>query len=307
MNTLPQPCVATIGFFDGVHRGHKFLIDHVRTEAGRSGMISMVVTFDEHPRRVLQSDFQPDMLCTLESKQTLLLETGIDRLEILHFDREMSRLSAREFMKQILHDRLHVRKLVIGYDNRFGHNRSESFEDYVRYGQELHIEVIRNEAFTIDGEKVSSSAIRRMLSRGDIEKANRFLGYPYTLTGKVIGGHREGRKLGFPTANLDLTEHALLIPAPGVYAVRARLKQSPVWHRGMMNIGTRPTFGGTETTLETHILDFQGNIYDQVLQVSFVLRIREERKFDSLNALKTQLEKDRLQIQQRFEKLSANE
>ncbi|PTL32274.1 riboflavin biosynthesis protein RibF [Prevotella sp. oral taxon 376] len=307
MNTLPQPCVATIGFFDGVHRGHRFLIDHVKAEAERSGMASMVITFDEHPRRVLQSNFQPDLLCTLESKRTLLLETGIDHLEILHFNKEMSQLSAREFMKQILQDKFHVRKLVIGYDNRFGHNRSEGFDDYARYGQELGIEVIHNEAFTIDGEKVSSSAIRRMINRGDIGKANRFLGYPYTLMGKVTGGHQEGRKLGFPTANLNLANHAQLVPAPGVYAVRAQLKQSTVWHRGMMNIGTRPTFGGTETTLETHILDFRGNIYGQILQVSFVQRIREERKFDTPSALKAQLEKDKQQIEQRFEKLSDNE
>lgn len=307
MNVPAQPCVATIGFFDGVHRGHRFLIDHVKAEAGKAGMASMVITFDEHPRRVLQSDFQPDLLCTPESKQALLLETGIDRLEVLHFDKEMSQLTAREFMKQILRDRLHVRKLVIGYDNRFGHNRSEGFDDYVRYGQELGIEVIHNEAFTIDGEQVSSSAIRRMISRGDIEKANRFLGYPYTLTGKVVGGHREGRKLGFPTANLSLTNHTLLVPAPGVYAVRARLNESPAWHRGMTNIGTRPTFGGTETTLETHIFDFGEDIYGQILQISFVQRIREEQKFDTPNALKAQLEHDKQQIEQRFEKLSDNE
>ncbi|SFF81816.1 bifunctional riboflavin kinase/FAD synthetase [Prevotella sp. KH2C16] len=307
MNVPAQPCVATIGFFDGVHRGHRFLIDHVRAEAGRAGMASMVITFDEHPRRVLQSDFQPDLLCTPESKQALLLETGIDRLEVLHFDKEMSQLTAREFMKQILRDRLHVRKLVIGYDNRFGHNRSEGFDDYVRYGQELGIDVIHNEAFTIDGEQVSSSAIRRMISRGDIEKGNRFLGYPYTLTGKVVGGHREGRKLGFPTANLSLTNHTLLVPAPGVYAVRARLNESPAWHRGMTNIGTRPTFGGTETTLETHIFDFGEDIYGQILQISFVQRIREEQKFDTPNALKAQLEHDKQQIEQRFEKLSDNE
>ena len=306
MNLFLRPCVATIGFFDGVHRGHRFLIDHVKAEARKAGMASMVITFDEHPRRVLQSDFQPDMLCTLESKRALLAETGIDSLEILHFDREISLLSAREFMKQILCDKFHVRKLVIGYDNRFGHNRSEGFDDYVRYGQELGIEVIHNEAFAIGGEKVSSSAIRRMITHGDIEKANRFLGYPYTLEGEVISGHQNGRELGFPTANLALSDHSLLIPALGVYAVKTRLKQTQLWHGGMMNIGVRPTFGGTEISLEAHILDFQENIYGQILQVCFVQRMREEQKFDSLYALKAQLEKDKLQIKQQLEKLSDN-
>ncbi len=291
-----RPCVATIGFFDGVHRGHRFLIRHLVETARREGLESTIITFDEHPRKVLQSDYQPEMLCTLDSKLLLLSKTEVDNAVVLHFDRQMAALSAREFMQQVLCDHLNVRKLFIGYDHRFGHNREETFDDYVRYGKEMGIEVIRNEAFQIDGINISSSVIRSFLKEGEVELANRCLGYPYTIIGKVVNGYHEGRKLGFPTANLDISHFGQLIPAPGVYAVKARMEHTVVWKHGMMNVGTRPTFNGKQLTLETHLFNFEGDIYDQFLLVGFAKRIRGEQKFESPEELAEQLREDEKKV-----------
>ena len=287
-----QSCVATIGFFDGVHRGHQFLIHHLVETARMDGLQSTVITFDAHPRKVLQADYQPEMLSTLDSKLLLLSKTEVDNAVVLHFDKAMAAMSAREFMQQVLHDHLNVRKLFIGYDHRFGHN----------YGREMGIEVIRNEAFQIDGINISSSVIRSFLKEGEVEMAARCLGFPYTLIGKVVNGFHEGRKLGFPTANLDISHFGQLIPAPGVYAVRVRLENTVVWKRGMMNVGNRPTFNGRLLTLETHIFNFDGDIYDQLLLVSFVKRIRGEQKFDSPEELAAQLKEDEQTVLDLFEK-----
>lgn len=297
-----KPCVATIGFFDGVHRGHQYLIRHLVETARNEGMESTIITFDEHPRKVLHSDYQPEMLSTLDSKLLLLSKTEVDNVVVLHFDKEMASLSAREFMQQVLHEHLHVKKLFIGYDHRFGHNREETFDDYVRYGKEMGMEVVHNQAFTLNDIHVSSSVIRSFLREGEIEMANQCLGYPYTIIGKVVNGFHEGRKLGFPTANLDISHFGQMIPAPGVYAVRARLENSVEMKRGMMNIGTRPTFGGKKITLETHIFNFDGDIYNQLLLVSFVHRIRGERKFGSAEELAEQLKEDEATVLELFDK-----
>lgn len=298
---MTEPCVATIGFFDGVHRGHQFLISHLVETARQDGMPAVVITFDEHPRKVLQSDYQPEMLSTLDSKLLLLSKTEVDDAVVLHFTREMAAMSAREFMQQVLHDHLHVKKLFIGYDHRFGHNREETFDDYVRYGKEMGIEVIKSQAYSMNGINISSSVIRSFLKEGEVDMANQCLGYPYTIIGKVVNGYHEGRKLGFPTANLDLSHFGQMIPAPGVYAVKARLEGTVVWKQGMMNIGTRPTFDGKQLTLETHIFNFEGDIYDQLLLVSFVKRIRGERKFESPEELAAQLKEDEQMIINLFE------
>ena len=298
---MTEPCVATIGFFDGVHRGHQFLISHLVETARQDGMPAVVITFDEHPRKVLQSDYQPEMLSTLDSKLLLLSKTEVDDAVVLHFTREMAAMSAREFMQQVLHDHLHVKKLFIGYDHRFGHNREETFDDYVCYGKEMGIEVIKSQAYSMNGINISSSVIRSFLKEGEVDMANLCLGYPYTIIGKVVNGYHEGRKLGFPTANLDLSHFGQMIPAPGVYAVKARLEGTVVWKQGMMNIGIRPTFDGKQLTLETHIFNFEGDIYDQLLLVSFVKRIRGERKFESPEELAAQLKEDEQMIINLFE------
>ena len=301
-NNAVAPCVATIGFFDGVHRGHKYLIEHVTDEAKACGLASTVITFDQHPRQVLHSDYVPQLLTTFDSKLLLLSKTGIDNAAVLPFDEATARLSAFDFMKQVLRNRLNVKKLVIGYDNRFGHNREEGFEDYVRYGHELGIEVIHNQAFVLNGVHVSSSVIRSFLQAGEVDMATLCLGYPYTLVGKVVHGFEQGRKIGFPTANIDTTESSQLIPAPGVYAVKVRLENTVTLLHGMMNIGMRPTFDGSKLTLEVNIFNFHGDIYGKLLQVVFVHRIREERKFNNALELAEQLREDRLQIEEQFNK-----
>ncbi len=286
-----KPCVATIGFFDGVHRGHRFLIERLKEDAEREGLESTVITFEKHPRQVLQADYQPKLLTTFEEKRQLLSRTGVDNCAVLQFDRQMAQLTAREFMERVLSGLLNVKKLYIGYDHRFGHNREEGFEDYVRYGRELGIEVIRNTAFELEGVNVSSSVIRSFLQEGEMAMAARCLGYPYFLSGKVIPGVQEGRKLGFPTANIEVPVEKL-IPASGAYAVDARMKDTVTMMPAMMNIGTRPTFGENNQTLEVHILDFEGDIYGKELLVAFEHRLRGERKFKSAEDLASQLRKD---------------
>ena len=280
------PCVATIGFFDGVHRGHRYLIDGLKARAASvEGMQSTVITFDSHPRLVLHQDYRPRLLNTAAEKVERLSLTGVDNCVVLHFDEKMASLSAREFIQTVLHGRLNVRTLVIGYDNRFGRNRSEGFDDYVRYGRETGIDVVHADAFTLNGVQVSSSVVRS---------------YDYRLTGRVVGGYHEGRRMGFPTANIEPADSLKLVPCAGVYAVRVALEGGSRLMDGMMNIGTRPTFDGTGTTLEVNIFGFNGDLYGQTLTVMFVDKLRDERKFPSVKRLMEQLEEDRREAEKRL-------
>ena len=223
----PEPCVATIGFFDGVHAGHRYLIQQVKEIAAAKGLRSALVTFPVHPRKVMNATYHPELLTTPEEKINLLAGTGVDYCLMLDFTPDISRLTAKEFMTQVLKERYQVRYLVIGYDHRFGHNRSEGFEDYVRYGQSIGIDVIRAQAYTNDIRRdasqsvpVSSSLIRKLLHQGDVDIAARCLGYEYFLDGTVVGGYQVGRKIGFPTANLSVDDPDKLIPADGVYFLK---------------------------------------------------------------------------------------
>lgn len=294
------PYVATIGFFDGVHRGHQYLISRLMEQAAAAGMPSMVITFDRHPREVLGSNYQPRMLSTLSEKLQRLRQTGVDRCEVLSFTPQLAALTAREFMQHVLKEQLNVGKLYIGYDNRFGHNREEGFDDYVRYGREMGIEVIHNDAFQLNQVNISSSVVRSFLDEGEVELANQCLGYNYTVEGGVVDGVQEGRKMGFPTANIEPSYALKLIPAPGVYAVKVRVEGTDEWLSGMMNIGTRPTFGENKLSLEVHILHFSGNLYGRTLAVSFVKRLRAERRFSSPSALRNQLIRDEQAVEELF-------
>lgn len=282
-------CVATIGFFDGVHRGHQFVIGSVVAEARQRGMQAVVVTL--HPPRTL--------LTTLEDKRRLIIEAGADRCEVLSFDKELMSLTARTFMEKVLREQLHVRVLMLGYDNRFGRRTEgikEGFDDYVLYGRELGIEVVRMPEYHLEtgenGAVPHSSAIREALLEGRVADAAALLGRPYTLTGQVVHGFGEGHRLGFPTANLTLKEPQQLIPDVGVYAVEVT-GEGIARSVGMMNIGTRPTYNGHERTLEVHILDYDGDLYDKTLTVGFLQRIRSERLFASPKELRKQLMEDR--------------
>ncbi len=291
-------CVATVGFFDGVHGGHRFLLNEVIEEARRQQSISVVVTFNEHPRKILKSDYQPRLLTTLEEKLELLDSTGIDACVVLDFSKEMSLFSAKEFIRNILSEKLKVSTLFVGHDHRFGHNREDGFEEYKLYGAELYMDVIQAERFVLDGdEHFSSSQIRKALTTGDIALANTLLTYPYTFVGKVIGGYKNGRKIGFPTANMWFENKEKIIPAVGVYAVQVYVKGHS--YKGMMNIGYRPTFSADDQlSMEVHIIDFDADIYDQTIKIECIYRIRNEKKFNGVAELIEQLQKDKETVQQ---------
>ena len=266
-----SPAVATIGFFDGVHGGHRFLIRQVREAAALRGLASAVITFPEHPRAVMHPDFHPELLTTCNEKLELLAQTGIDRCVLLDFTPELAALSARQFM-EMLHGQYAIRALVIGYDHRFGHGRSE--------GPASDCPL-----------PVCSSSVRRLLREGDVASAARYLGYPYFLNGIVVGGFRMGRRIGYPTANLQVNDECKIIPARGVYAVRVEV--DGCIYGGMLNIGCRPTFdNGANATIEAHIFDFKSDIYNHSLRLFFVQRIRSERKFASVEELVAQLHQD---------------
>ena len=291
-----RPCVATIGFFDGVHRGHRFLIDCVKRLARERGLEAVIITFPVHPRMVMQPGFQMPLLSTPEEKRRLLGEQGVDRVVELPFTLELSRLTAREFMVEALQRRLCVDTLVIGYDHRFGHNRSEGFEDYRRYGGEIGMRVVRAEVCVVDGVTVSSSAIRRFLCGGEVAIAARCLGYEYYREGTVVDGFKVGRRLGFPTANLRVEEPGKLVPADGVYAVRVAVGGRT--YAGMLNIGVRPTVdNGGDRSVEVHILRFGGDIYGEHMRVDFVQRIRNEQKFAGTDELVAQLRRDAAEVE----------
>ncbi len=286
-------CVATMGFFDGVHEGHRYLIDSLQDLADKKRMPALLLSFWPHPRKVLQSDYCPQLLSTEDEKESLLRASGVDRVEFLPFTPEMAEMTAREFMEKVLRDTYHVRYLLIGHDHHFGKGgREESFEEYCRYGRELGIEVLRAEPYYQEGQLVSSSYIRRCLSEAEIEAANKALGYPYFLQGVVCEGFGNGKKLGFPTANLRVSDDSKLIPARGVYAVNVLLNGES--HRGMLNIGTRPTMqNGCDRSIEVHIFDFDEDIYGQTVCVEFLRFIREEKTFASIEDLRVQLAIDR--------------
>ena len=277
--------VATIGMFDGVHRGHQFVLQHVVDEARQRGLQSMAITFIKTA---------PQTLTPLAQKRVLLTKTGIDRVEVLTFDDALRQMTAYQFMQQVLRDKYGVKVLLIGYDNRFGYNRVEGFDDYVRYGKELGIEVnsLPPAPAKRNGSCVSSSLIRELIADGNIREADELLGHPYTIAGCVEHGEHIGTKLGFPTANIVVSDECQLIPAAGVYAVKIRMENSVEWKHGMMNIGMRPTFDGQHQTLEVNVFRLKENLNGQQMDVSFIERLRGEQRFDSIEALKEQLRQD---------------
>ena len=305
-------CAATIGVFDGVHVGHRQVIKHLVSGAQFHHLASMVITFDRQPRQLFDPEFRPQLLTTQEEKEREIERLGVDFLVVLPFTKEMASLSARDFMAQILKEKLNVKSLQIGYDNRFGHDRTEGFDDYRRYGQELGINVYRGIKLSFQNYDfaICSSNIRSLLADdGDIETATIMLEHPYQLSGKVMPGEHIGHLLGFPTANIEPDDPFKVIPAAGVYAVWAQVADQTTLNRrllhedaiaysggevmpAMMNIGTRPTFEGRNRTLEVNILDFDGNLYGKTILITFVARLREERKFESPEALARQLEED---------------
>ena len=282
---------ATVGFFDGVHAGHRALIRQLREVARERALAAAVITFPVHPRRVLQSDYRPQLLDSFEEKLARLAETDVDVCVVLDFTPALAALTARAFMERLSAE-WRVRTLVVGYDHRFGHGRTEGFEEYVAHGRAVGMEVLRGTPYLLaDGTAVSSSRIRALLTECRVEEAARMLTVPYRLRGHVVSGQRLGRTMGFPTANLSVDEPLKIRPGDGVYAVRAWLRG--VAYRGMLSIGNRPTLGNQPTAVEVHLLDFAGQIYGEALEVEFVRHLRANRRFDSLDALREQLLRDR--------------
>jgi riboflavin kinase/FMN adenylyltransferase len=294
--------VGTIGFFDGVHLGHRYLLNQVKEEAKRLNLPSAVVTFPVHPRKVLQKDYQPALLCRYEEKIEQLQTTGIDYCITLPFTTDIAEMTAQEFMQQVLKQDIGIHTLIVGYDHRFGHNREDGFQEYVKYGNELGMNVIEARELQIDGENVSSTKIRRLLKNGEIEKANSLLTYNYTLSGKIVEGYRVGRTIGFPTANIKSWERYKVIPKLGVYAVLVHIRD--IIYEGMLYIGTRPTLhDDPEISVEVNIFNFNADLYDQSLTVEFIDFIREDKKFDRMEELIDQIHNDKSLVLQRLKNM----
>lgn len=288
--TTNTPTIVTLGTFDGVHKGHKSILEKITSSSKNTGCESVLLTFFPHPRMVLQQNTDIKLLNTIKEKAMLLEQHGIDNLIIHPFDHAFSRLTAEEFVKNILVDKFMVRKIIIGYDHRFGRNRTADINDLIQYGEEYNFEVEQISALEINEVSVSSTKIRNALNAGYLETANRYLGYPYFLTGNVVKGKQLGRTIGFPTANINITESYKLIPDKGVYVVSSEIAGKTVY--GMMNIGNNPTVGGVAESIEVHFFDFNSDLYNQEIRVNIHYKIRNEIKFPSVNHLKEQLKED---------------
>ena len=300
METLPsfnhynseKPTVLTIGTFDGVHIGHQKILQRVTEEAQNRKINSLLLTFFPHPRRVLQKDSRLQWLTTLEEKKQMLAGNGLDYLVVQPFTEEFSRLSPEEYVREVLVNALKVEKIIIGYDHRFGRNRKADIQDLRAFGELFDFEVEEIAAQDIEEVAVSSTKIRKALESGTIDTANQYLGYPYLLSGTVVKGKGIGKTLGFPTANIQLSEEDKLIPGKGVYVIQFKLDDEEGY--GMMNIGTNPTLLEDSLKIEIHLLDFEANLYDKNLQIGLLHRLRDEQKFRSLDELQQQLQKDKI-------------
>lgn len=283
--------VVTSGTFDGVHLGHQKILHRIREIARSIGGETVLLTFWPHPRLVLYpEEHNLRLLSTFEEKASLLRQFGIDHLVTIPFTQEFSQLTSEEFIRKVLIEKIQTKKLVIGYDHRFGKNREGSFEYLQAHSSEFGFELEEISREDVDEIGVSSTKIRKALESGDVQTANQYLGRPYELNGIVVKGQQIGRSIGFPTANIHVPNDYKLIPKDGVYAVEARVEDQIF--KAMLNIGNRPTVDGTRKTVETHLFDFQGDLYNKLITVYFRAFIREERKFENLDALKSQLTLD---------------
>ncbi|MCM8570993.1 bifunctional riboflavin kinase/FAD synthetase [Gramella jeungdoensis] len=282
--------VVTIGTFDGVHAGHRKIIERLVNSAHANNLDSVVLTFFPHPRMVLQKESGIQLINTIDERKQLLEQTGIDHLVIHPFTHQFSRLTALEFVRDILVNKLKAKKIIIGYDHRFGRNRTADIDDLKNFGEEFGFEVEEISQQDVEQVAVSSTKIRNALLEGRVERANMYLQHPFTLTGTIVKGRGIGKELGFPTANLEVKEEYKLIPKNGVYVIRTVIDGEQVY--GMMNIGTNPTVGGKEKTIESYFFDIDKDLYGKQLQIELLVRIRDEKKFGSVNDLKLAMKQD---------------
>lgn len=287
--------VITVGTFDGVHAGHRAIMDTVAQKAKEREARSVIVTFDPHPRNIINpGDSGIKLLTTLPERSEILEELGIDTMVVIPFDRDFSLLSSEEFIRDIIFEKIGVSEFVIGYDHHFGRNREGTIETIERLGKELGFDSYVVSKREVGDQTVSSTAIRNAISEeGNVEQAAEFLQRPYRLNGTIVHGDKRGKEIGFPTANIKPEHPQKIIPKDGVYAVRVRINGD--WYDGMMNIGTRPTFDGKVQTLEVNLFNFDKDIYGKEVQVRFFKRIRDEKKFDGVDNLVEQLKQDKKQ------------
>ncbi len=282
--------VITIGTFDGVHIGHQKILNRLVTISDKKDFEPTVLTFFPHPRMVLQKDTNIKLINTIDEKTILMKSFGVQNLVVKKFSKQFSRLTAVDFVRDILVNELNIKHIIVGYDHRFGRNRTANIEDLKSFGDTFDFTVEEITAQDINDVTVSSTKIRNALLEGDIKTANSYLGYNFMITGTVVSGKGLGKTLNYPTANIKIKEDYKLIPKQGVYVVKSEINNKPVF--GMMNIGMNPTVEGTKQSVEIHFFNFDDNIYDQTLKVELLERIRDEQKFESLEALKSQLKKD---------------
>jgi riboflavin kinase/FMN adenylyltransferase len=289
--TTSKKTIVTVGTFDGVHLGHQEIITQVVEKAKKSGLASVLLTFDPHPRKVLQPNAPMPLIQTLEERAATLERHGLNHLVVHPFTKSFSQLSAAAYIEAILLKLLNTKEIVIGHNHRFGKNRAAAVDDLEHFGNIYDFGVTQINPQQLDNISISSTKIRTALSAGDITTANAYLGHPFTLTGTVIKGHEKGRTIGFPTANISVENPDKIIPKEGVYTAQVNIANK--WYLGMMNIGTNPTVNGQQQSIELHIINWSGNVYDQRLQVALLDRVRDEVKFDSMADLQVQLEKDK--------------
>ena len=285
-----KPTVVTIGTFDGVHAGHQKIIKRLVDSARANNLESVILTFFPHPRMVLQKESGIKLINTIEERTDILEQSGIDHLVIHPFTMQFSRLTAREFVKEILVEKLKAKKVIIGYDHRFGRNRTANINDLKKFGQEFDFEVEEITRQDIEEVAVSSTKIRTALEEGRVEKANNYLQHPFSLEGEVVKGRGLGKEFNYPTANIEIAEDYKLIPKNGVYVVRSRIEGENYF--GMMSIGTNPTVGGTSRTIESFFFKLDKNLYGKRLKIDLLVRIRDEKKFSSIEELKLAMRQD---------------
>ncbi|MDG1038375.1 MAG: bifunctional riboflavin kinase/FAD synthetase [Polaribacter sp.] len=288
--TTSEKTFVTIGTFDGVHFGHQQIIEKLVLEAKKANKKSVLLTFFPHPRMVLQKDNSLELINTIDERTELLAKTGLDYLIIHPFSKEFSRMTALDFVRDILVNQLNISKLIIGYDHHFGKNREGNIIQLTEYSYLYDFIVEEIPAQDIDNVSVSSTKVRRALAEGNIEKANNYLGYNFMLSGIVVNGKQLGGKIGYPTANLDIRESYKLIPKTGVYVVKCTIDKKVIF--GIMNIGNRPTLDGAYQTIEVHFLDFNANLYNKSLTIELLHFLRDEKKFNSIENLILQIRKD---------------
>lgn len=288
--TSPKPTVITIGTFDGVHLGHQKIINKVVESARRENLLATIFTFFPHPRMIVQHDNSLKLIHTLSEKKEALKALGVDLLIVQPFNEEFANLTAEDFVHKLLIERLNAKKVIIGYDHRFGKGRTADIKDMERFGEQYGFAVEEIPVEEINEVSVSSTAIRNALLSGKMDIAERYLAAPYSLTGTVVHGMKLGRSIGYPTANIVVDDKYKLIPKDGVYAVYSLINQQKVY--GMMSIGKNPTIEGKGSSIEVHFFDFNSDIYDQQITIYFIKYLREEQKFDSIELLKQQIAND---------------